>query len=115
MELKQVRQILKALSDDTRLRIVNLLSKNQLTVNELCEILEKKQSNVSKHLSRLRLTRIVADKRIGNNVYYSLAKPAEQTRKILLALVSKSLSGLAASKKDIKKCNDLSKKGGKKI
>ena len=114
MELKHVRQVLKAFSDDTRLRIVNLLSKNSLTVKELCEVLEKKQSNISKHLTRLRLTRVVVDKRMGNNVYYSLAKPAEQSKKTLIGLVSKSLSGLAISKKDMEKCNDLLKKGGKK-
>ncbi|MDD5081188.1 MAG: metalloregulator ArsR/SmtB family transcription factor [Candidatus Omnitrophica bacterium] len=72
MDVKNLRQILKALGDDTRLRIINLLSKKELTVKEICRILKKSQPTISKHLIRLRLLKIVIDRREGNFIYYRL-------------------------------------------
>ncbi|MGD2279337.1 MAG: metalloregulator ArsR/SmtB family transcription factor [Candidatus Omnitrophota bacterium] len=114
MDLKQVRQMLKSLSDDTRLRIVNLLRKNELSVNELCQTLGKKQSSISKHLSRLRLTHVVTDRRKGNNVYYSIAKTGDRTREALLENILKSISRLPGLVNDNEKYNSLLKKGEKK-
>ena len=73
MRVKKTRQMLKSLADDTRLRIVNLLSKGALNVTDMRKILGSTQSNLSKHLARLRLTGVVTDKRKGLNVYYCLA------------------------------------------
>ncbi len=41
MRIKKSRQILKSFADDTRLRIINLLHKQELTVSELNKILQK--------------------------------------------------------------------------
>ena len=71
MILKALKQILKGFSDDTRLRIMNLLSYRELRVNEICKVLEVSQPSVSKHLVRLRLLKIVNDRREGNCIYYS--------------------------------------------
>ncbi|MFH1310478.1 MAG: metalloregulator ArsR/SmtB family transcription factor [Candidatus Omnitrophota bacterium] len=104
MKIKRARQILKSFADDTRLRIINLLKyKKEMNVTELCEILEKNQSNISKHLSRLRLTGIVADKRKGNNVHYCLAKPTNKAHKELLNSITKGLKDLEIFKEDLKK------------
>lgn len=78
MTLKTLRQILKALSDDTRLRIINLLSKKELTVTDICKTLKASQSSVSKHLVRLRLLKMVKDRRDGVYVIYSLNRDSEQ-------------------------------------
>jgi ArsR family transcriptional regulator len=91
MEVKKARQILKSLADDNRLRIVNLLSRKSLNVAELCEILKIKQSNLSRHLTRLRLTGIVSDKREGQYVYYCLNDPKSAFMKALITSISEGL------------------------
>jgi ArsR family transcriptional regulator len=95
MEVKKARQILKALADDNRLRIVNLLNKNNLNVAELNSVLKIKQSNLSRHLTRLRLTGIVSDKREGQYVYYYLSKFKDE---FLKELVDSICDGLKKSK-----------------
>ena len=72
MYLKNLRQILKVLGDDTRLRIINLLSKGELSVTEICFVLKRNQPIVSKHLERMRMVEIVNDRREGSFIYYSL-------------------------------------------
>ena len=76
MKLKSLREILKTCAEDTRLRILNLLQQKELTVKAICQALNISQSVVSKHLSRLRLVKLVADKREGNLVYYRLTSKA---------------------------------------
>lgn len=103
MQIKSVRQILKSMADDTRLRIVNLLNKRTLNVKQLCKILGATQSNISKHLARLRLTGVVSDKRKGVNVYYYLNNPKNKTQRRLVNTIILGLRGLKAFKKDIEK------------
>ena len=114
MRIKKARQILKSLADDTRLRIINLLSKKSLSVTDLCLVLDKNQSNISKHLARLRLTGIVGDRRDGLNVYYYLIKPRERTHKELLDVITVGLSELETFKEDIAELGriDKPKRGG---
>ena len=109
MRIKKARQILKSFADDTRLRIINLLNKQELNVTELCEILGSSQSNLSKHLARLRLTGVAADRREGLNVYYHLHKPENTAHKELINSITIGLSGLETFKKDIDKLNELKK------
>lgn len=62
----------KALAHPTRLLIIDELRDGQVSVGELAERLSLPQSNVSQHLSVLRDQRLVANRRDGNAVYYSL-------------------------------------------
>ena len=103
MKIKKARQILKSLADDTRLRIINLLKKGEINVSDMCTILDTTQSNLSKHLSRLRLTNIVDDRREGNIVYYSLKKPTDKTHKELINVIISGLKELEIFKKDLEK------------
>ncbi|MBN1897302.1 MAG: winged helix-turn-helix transcriptional regulator [Spirochaetes bacterium] len=107
MDLKNVRRILKTFADDTRLRIINILSRKELTVNDLCNVLKKNQSNISKHLTRLRLTDIVEDRREGLNVYYYLKKPGNKYSRILLDAVTSGISDINAFVKDAEKLNKI--------
>ena len=111
MRIKKARQILKSFADDTRLRIINLLNKQELNVTELCEVLGKNQSNLSKHLSRLRLTGIVGDKREGLNVYYCLIRSKEKTHKELLSTITVALTGLEIFQRDLDRLKELRKVG----
>jgi ArsR family transcriptional regulator len=64
---------LKALADPTRLRILRVLSVEELTVGELTALLGMTQSRVSGHLAVLRDAEMVADRRQGTSAFYSLA------------------------------------------
>ncbi len=65
----------KALSDETRLRILNLLivSESELCVCEFTDILETPTYNVSKHLKILKNTGFLSERREGRWVYSGLA------------------------------------------
>ncbi len=64
--------ILKILSDPTRVRLLSLVSREELSVAELQEILGMGQSRISSQLALLRSVNLVADRREGKNAFYSL-------------------------------------------
>ena len=72
---KQQARVLKALASEPRLMIVDRLSEGECTVGELTSLVGSDQSTVSKHLAVLRSHGIVEDRRVGNNVFYSLLTP----------------------------------------
>jgi ubiquinone/menaquinone biosynthesis C-methylase UbiE/DNA-binding transcriptional ArsR family regulator len=63
--------ILKILSDPTRLRLLALLVREELSVAELQEILGMGQSRISSQLAQLRTVNLVTDRREGKNAFYS--------------------------------------------
>ncbi|WP_100330500.1 ArsR/SmtB family transcription factor [Bacillus xiapuensis] len=66
-----VSQTFKALSDPTRLRILNLLFTGEHSVNEMAEKLSLLQSTVSHQLRFLKNLRLVKYRREGTTLYYS--------------------------------------------
>lgn len=72
---KRQAKVLKALANESRLMIVDRLSRGECTVGELTKMVGSDQSTVSKHLAVLRSHGIVEDRREGNNVYYELLTP----------------------------------------
>lgn len=107
MRIEDVRRLLQAFSDDTRLRIVNILRDDELSVTDICYILEAQQSNISKHLSRLRLSGVVSDKKEGMNVFYSLVKPRDIVHKKLLDVVFVGLAESGQLKKDYERMQEM--------
>ncbi len=71
---KQAR-MLKALAHESRLLIVDRLSRGECSVGELRELVGSDLSTVSKHLALLRAHGIVGDRREGTTVYYRLVTP----------------------------------------
>ena len=65
-------KFLRALSDPTRLRIVALLEKDELSVHELQEITRMGQSRISTHLGLLQDSGLVASRREGKRTFYKL-------------------------------------------
>src|SRR2546427_2503257 len=68
---------LRALSDATRLRVVALLEKDELSVNELQEITRMGQSRSSTHLGLLQDSELVQSRREGKRTFYKLNPQAE--------------------------------------
>ncbi len=66
-----VSEVLKALADPNRLRILNLLHERTLCVCDLEAILQLNQSNLSRHLSRLKQAGIVKSSKKALFTYYS--------------------------------------------
>jgi ArsR family transcriptional regulator, arsenate/arsenite/antimonite-responsive transcriptional repressor len=65
-------QLLKALADPTRLRIVLLLTGGELCVCDLKEVLGLPQSTVSRHMATLKSAGVAGDRRDGKWVHYRL-------------------------------------------
>ena len=63
----------KGVADPTRLRIINVLNEESLSVAELQEILGMGQSRISTQLAQLRQEGVVEDARSGKNVFYTLS------------------------------------------
>lgn len=75
IDFKSQARILKALANESRLRIVDHLAKAESTAGELTELVGLDQSTVSKHLSVLRASGIVDSRREGSAVIYELLTP----------------------------------------
>ncbi|MAZ82079.1 MAG: transcriptional regulator [Hoeflea sp.] len=72
-QAKKASDLLKALSHETRLVILCILSEGEKSVSELEEILSMPQAAVSQQLARLRMDGLVETRREGRMVYYSIA------------------------------------------
>lgn len=66
----------KALSDESRLRILRVLEAGSFNVGELCEVLDMGQSRTSRHLKILADAGLVTARRAGAWVYYARVRPA---------------------------------------
>jgi ArsR family transcriptional regulator len=80
-----------ALSDRTRLRLLNLMDGREVCVCYFVEILGQSQPKISRHLAYLRRTGVVASRREGKWVHYKIVVPedsgaAKILRETLLAL-----------------------------
>jgi ArsR family transcriptional regulator len=98
---KRQINILKALSDETRLRILKLLSgKKELCVCELEAALDLSQSKVSRHLTVLRSVGLVEDRREGLWIFYSIFKPQNDFEKSTVQIIKNALSDDELTKQD---------------
>src|SRR5215470_10336922 len=70
-------KLLRSLADLTRLRIIALLERDELSVNELQEITRLGQSRISTHLGQLQDSGLVQSRREGKRAFYKLSLPAE--------------------------------------
>jgi ubiquinone/menaquinone biosynthesis C-methylase UbiE/DNA-binding transcriptional ArsR family regulator len=78
--LAATTDLLHLFGDPTRIRLLALLARHQLTVAELTAILEVAQSRVSTHLGKLREAGLLRDRRNGASTLYALndgAMPSE--------------------------------------
>ena len=70
-------RLLKAIGDETRMRILHLLAQEELSGTDLMEILNMGQSRVSTHLALLKEVGLVRDRRAGRRSFYSIAPGPE--------------------------------------
>jgi ArsR family transcriptional regulator len=70
--LGRIADVLKAMADPTRLKIIHSLHQGELCVSDILAVVGGSQANVSKHLSVLKRAGIVGSRRDGLNVYYRI-------------------------------------------
>jgi DNA-binding transcriptional ArsR family regulator len=72
MDLQHASQHFRLLSDSTRLRLLMLVDREELSVAELAAITQLAQPRVSTHLAKLKEAGLVSDRREGVSVYYRM-------------------------------------------
>ncbi|WP_422484994.1 ArsR/SmtB family transcription factor [Gudongella sp. DL1XJH-153] len=115
--MDQLTNIFKVLSDQTRLRAVVLLYKEELCVCELEGVLELSQPKISKSLSKLRDLNLVEDERKEKFVFYTLKKDNQILNRIIQGIlenleeypqIQEDIDRLGEKEKYLNKCNPLS-------
>src|SRR5690554_6164024 len=82
-----------ALADGARARLLHLLEAHELTVSELCTVVQLPQSTVSRQLGVLREEGWVTSRAEGTSRYYRLAESLEPVTRRLWEVVREPLSG----------------------
>ena len=98
---EDLQRIFKILSDATRIRILGLLEREELVVQELMDVLGMAQSRVSRHLAILREAHLVEDRRDGTYVSYRLAPPDDGPWNDAWKLVRKNLARDPTAQRDV--------------
>lgn len=105
--MKETAQLFKALSDETRLRILALLAYGELCVCDLMEIMGLPQSTVSRHLATLRQSELVEDRRQGVWIFYRLMESSESVYRELLDILSENMGHMKQVQADREKLQAL--------
>jgi ArsR family transcriptional regulator len=99
---------LTALSDATRSRMLLVLERHELTVGELCSVLQLPQSTVSRHLKTLSDLEWVSSRRDGTSRYYTVALNDRTTATgRLWTILRESLSGTPEADQDLRRLKDV--------
>src|SRR5579863_5240537 len=91
---------LRALSDPTRLRIIALLEREELSVNELQEVTRMGQSRISTHLGLLQDAGLLESRREGKRSFYRLQPNADSTALELIKLAIRGAKELPEHRSD---------------
>jgi ArsR family transcriptional regulator, arsenate/arsenite/antimonite-responsive transcriptional repressor len=110
----QTKTIFRALSDRTRLRILNLLQDDEVCVCHLVDVLGVPQPTTSRHLSYLRKAGLVVARKEGLWMHYRLAPPKGKFQGMLLKCLSQCFKEETIFAKDFERlrarlcpgCND---------
>ena len=102
--MSDLTQTFKALSDETRLRILSLMKEGEICVCDIADTLQMTQPNISFHLSMLKEAGLIKDRKNGRWVHYSLNDADMFTRFLLLATFEKMDIKYIKKIKRSKKC-----------
>jgi ArsR family transcriptional regulator len=86
---------LRALSDPTRLRIIALLEREELSVNELQEITRLGQSRISTHLGLLQEAGLLQSRREGKRTFYKANENADDVAREFIQLATRGAREMA--------------------
>lgn len=98
---------LSTLADATRSRMLLLLERHELTVSELCSVLQLPQSTVSRHLKTLSDTGWVVSRRDGTSRYYTLSLEERGHARRLWTLLRDQVSVTAGADQDARRLKNV--------
>ncbi|MCG0276794.1 MAG: metalloregulator ArsR/SmtB family transcription factor [Thermosediminibacteraceae bacterium] len=99
-------EILKALADENRLRILNLLRKGELCVCEIEAILEITQSNASRHLNKLKNAGIITYEKKSQWVYYKINETLVKDNALLFDYLNNYMDNNSKFQKDLQRLKE---------
>jgi ArsR family transcriptional regulator, arsenate/arsenite/antimonite-responsive transcriptional repressor len=102
VSMRQSAELFRALADETRLRILNLLVRGELCVCDIMSVLDIGQSKASRHLAYLRNVGLVDDRREGVWMHYTLAEPGGVTHRRVLEWLAEAATELPQAAADLK-------------
>lgn len=102
---------MKALSDETRMRILNILKDGSLCVCEIEIILDINQSNASRHLNRLTNAGVLEYYKVAKYIYYKLKENTVKEYPFIKEIIEIHTSELELFNKDYEKLKKYKSSG----
>jgi ArsR family transcriptional regulator, arsenate/arsenite/antimonite-responsive transcriptional repressor len=99
-----VIEIFKALGDENRLRILNILMGYELCVCELEVLLEMTQSNVSRHLGKLKSNGVITASKDAQWIHYKLNDKFVDENELLIRYLELNFNKSSLFKNDLNRC-----------
>ena len=103
VEVRPMTRLFRALGDETRLRIVALLTHGELCVCHLEDALGLSQPNASRHLTVLKSAGIVEHRRVGTWVYYKLTTQTDADCRRVLSTVLSTFNKREVLRQDVER------------
>lgn len=94
-------QVFKALADETRIRILNLLRTGELCVCDIETVLGIQQSNASRHLNKLKLAGIIDSRKKSQWVYFRFNEATLLKFPFLAMIIDDEIEKIAVCKDDL--------------
>lgn len=104
-------QVMKALSDETRIRILNLLKDGEMCVCEIETVLNISQSNASRHLTKLTTAKIVDYYKVNKYVYYKMDQETIKEFPFINEILISHAVKLEQCKKDLQRLKKYRESG----
>lgn len=111
MNIVNLIQVIKALADETRMRILNILKDGELCVCEMETVLNISQSNASRHLTKLTNAKIVDYYKVNKYVYYKINKATIREFSFIDVIIRKHAVNLEQCKKDLQRLKKYKESG----
>lgn len=99
-----MEDIFKALGDENRLRILNLLTDYELCVCEIEVLLDLNQSNVSRHLGKLKSSDVISSYKDGQWMHYRLSDEFKENGNDLIKYLKEQVFNKKPYVNELKKC-----------
>lgn len=98
--------VFKALGDENRLRIMSIIIKGKVCVCELENILDLSQSNVSRHLNKLKLAELIKSTKKAQWIYYEINEAFFINNKFLFTYLNAIFNNEMIYKDDTEKLEE---------
>ena len=100
-----LERLFRALADPTRLRLINLVARQEVCVCYFVEVIGVPQPKISRHLAYLRRAGIVAARREGKWMHYKLVMPSDPHAAAILSATVDALRENKELQKDFQRLN----------